>query len=177
MAETLTQEAVQLAETRAALAATQSRLNQIEAAGQRAAADAGIATALAGFDLHPGAASPVVDLIRGEVQVFKQNDQLIPMGPGLTPLKDFVAAKLTSPGFSHFHKTPPGSTAGGQLHPNVPNLPGGTGVPQVQQPRNMGEEAIARFQAQQASRQQAAGADPRLDLGSPMGLRRPPSSR
>jgi len=125
---------------------TKEQLSRINQLGHNALRDAQLDEALKPHGLQPDAAAQVKRLIEAEVRLAPdERGQTIAVGPGLTPVRDFVGQVLARPEMARF-KT--GAT------------PRGTPFqPPAGEPRTLGEALLA--QAQQA---RAAGGDPRTDM-------------
>ncbi len=140
------------------------QLATIEASSRRAAATAGIATALqaAGHTLAPGAASQLTALFADEVVVHREGDRLIPTGPGLMPISDFVKERLARPEYSHFIRgsAPAGNQAGAQQ-------PEQGGIPM-----NLSDAVIRTINEARAVAGGAGAAPPTTNMSRPFGLRR-----
>jgi hypothetical protein len=144
------------------LAAAQARIAELEGANQRAAKDAAINAALAGHDFaSPAAAAQVAALIAPDIEIVNNT----PVGPGLKSITAHVGDRLKDPSFSHFLKPRPGAPPSTTAVTAAPDaaLSWDDAVPNEQ----LGAKILRRATAART----AGGADPRLNLAMPMGLR------
>lgn len=142
---------------------------QTEDRAKRYALDGELSRVLAGQKLVPGGAEQLTQLWRGQLQVEAHGDSYVVRTPQFQSVEDFVTAQLAQPHYSHFLR-PAGlggtaGTAGGNLSPPTPAA---NPAPAAQPPKTLGEAVILHMQSIKSER----SADPRLDLSSPMGLRR-----
>jgi len=139
------------------------QLARQEEAGRKAAISAGVATALSGYNLNPGAAEQLGRLLAPEVVVHKENDVLIVTGPGLKPIQDFVKERLASPEYAHFARN--GSAPAGQTRTAGPVLP----EPDASR-ETLGDRVIRA--AVEARASQTARPAANLDMSQSFGFRR-----
>jgi hypothetical protein len=140
----------------------------IEDRAKRYALDGELARVLASQPLVPGGADQLTQLWRSQFTVEAQGDSFAVRTPTFQSVRDFVATQLAQPQYAHFiRSTNQGGTAGTTgAHQADPTPPVHPAAPP--QPRTLGEAVILHMQSLKGG----AGTDPRLDLSSPMGLRR-----
>ncbi len=140
----------------------------IEERAKRYAIDGDMARELAGQKLVPGAAEQLCHLWRSQLVAEPHGDSYRVQTPTFQSVKDFVSTQLAQPNYAHFlmpgTSGGTGGTAGGGLSSPTPSA---NATPAVE-PKTLGEAVILHMQGLKQSK----SADPRLDLSSPMGLRR-----
>jgi hypothetical protein len=149
------------------LAAAHARIAELEGSARAATKTQAIAGALAGHDLHPGAAGQLAALLDPTISIQRTGDgREVVMGPAFRPLEDHIRETLGKPEYAHFKRQAgfqPASSPGPAAQPvtmaeSWQALPG----------ENLGQTMLRRAQAIRSQ----GGADPRLDPSKPMGLRR-----
>jgi hypothetical protein len=140
----------------------------IEERAKRYALDGELSRVLASQALVPGGAEQLTQLWRSQFTVEAQGDSFAVRTPTFQSVRDFVAAQLAQPHYAHFiRSTNQGGTAGTTgAHQAEPTPPVHPASPPV--PKTLGEAVILHMQGLKDSK----NTDPRLDLSSPMGLRR-----
>jgi hypothetical protein len=156
-------------ELTATIHAQRAQLAEHEAAAAAATVTSAIAGALEGQPLNPGAAEQLTALLRQDVRLLTEPDgRKIPVGPGATPVRDFVAARLASPEFAHFRQT--------NAPAQAPPIMTATQPPDPLAAYRRGEETLAqahvRHAATQRTIQAQPGGHPSVDMSKPFGLRR-----
>jgi hypothetical protein len=140
----------------------------IEERAKRYALDGELSRVLASQPLVPGGAEQLTQLWRNQFTVEAQGDSFAVRTPTFQSVNDFVAGQLAQPHYAHFIRSNnQGGTAGATgAHQADPTPPVHPAAPPV--PKTLGEAVILHMQSIKGN----ASADPRLDLSSPMGLRR-----
>ncbi len=150
------------------LNAERSHRAAIEERAKRYALDGELARVLASQPLVPGGAEQLTQLWRSQFTVEAQGDSFAVRTPTFQSVQDFVATQLSQSTYAHFiRSTNPGGTAGttgGNL--SAPTPPANQTAPAA--PKTLGEAVILHMQSLKTN----STTDPRLDLSSPMGLRR-----
>jgi hypothetical protein len=150
------------------LNAERAQRGAIEERAKRYALDGELSRVLASQPLVPGGAEQLTQLWRGQFTVEAQADSFAVRTPTFQSVSDFVAAQLAQPHYAHFiRSTNQGGTAGTTgAHQADPTPPAHPAAPP--QPKTLGEAVILHMQSIKGN----TNTDPRLDLSSPMGLRR-----
>ena len=150
------------------LNAERSHRATIEERAKRYALDGELTRVLSSQPLVPGGAEQLTQLWRNQFTVEAQGDSFAVRTPTFQSVQDFVATQLAMPTYAHFiRSTNAGGTAGttgGNL--SAPTPPANQTGPAA--PKTLGEAVILHMQTMKTN----ASTDPRLDLSSPMGLRR-----
>lgn len=151
----------------AQLATERSSRITIEERAKRYALDGELSRALASQPLVPGGAEQLTQLWRSQLVAEPAGDSYAVRTPTFQSVGDFVAAQLAQPHYAHFiRSTNPGgagATGAAQASPTPPAHPAAP-----PQPKTLGETVILHMQSLKGEK----NSDPRLDLTSPMGLRR-----
>jgi hypothetical protein len=140
----------------------------IEERAKRYALDGELSRVLASQALVPGGAEQLTQLWRNQFTVEAQGDTFSVRTPTFQSVSDFVAGQLAQPNYAHFIRSTNAGGTGGTTgaHQADPTPP--LNAPAPVQPKTLGEAVILHMQSIKGN----ASADPRLDLSSPMGLRR-----
>jgi hypothetical protein len=140
----------------------------IEERAKRYALDGELSRVLASQPLVAGGAEQLTQLWRNQFTVEAQGDSFAVRTPTFQSVHDFVASQLAQPQYAHFIRSNnqggvAGTTGAHQADPTPPVHPAAP-----PQPKTLGEAVILHMQSNKGG----ANSDPRLDLSSPMGLRR-----
>jgi hypothetical protein len=83
--------------------AEQAELNRYRAEAATATVVAAVATSLAGRQLaSAGAADQLTQLFAGDIKLVSVDGRQVAVGPGGVPVRDYVAAQLAKPEYTHF---------------------------------------------------------------------------
>lgn len=160
---------VQREQAETQLNSERSQRAAIEERAKRYALDGELSRVLASQPLVPGGAEQLTQLWRNQFTVEAQGDSFTVRTPTFQSVNDFVAGQLANPHYAHFiRSTNQGGTAGTTgAHQADPTPPANPAAPI--EPPTLGHAVILHMQKLMAKN---PNADPRLDLTSPMGLRR-----
>jgi hypothetical protein len=154
------------------LAAAREQIARYEKQDVEREKSAAIARELGKFDLAPGAAEQLTQLIAPSVGAAKiSNGNHIVVGPEYRPLDAHVSAQLARPEYAHFLK-PKADPAAAQAapqstQPGAPS-PGTNAVRELLPGENVGAAILRVALAEKATQRP----DPRLDTSQPLAIGR-----
>jgi hypothetical protein len=152
---------LQLGNERTARVASEER-------AKRYALDGELSRVLASQPLVPGGAEQLTQLWRNQLNVETSGDTYVVRTPTFQSVPDFVAAQLAQPHYAHFiRSTNQGGTGGAPGAQQTTPTPAANAAAPAE-PKTLSEAVILHMQSLKGSKT----GDPRLDLTSPMGLRR-----
>jgi hypothetical protein len=158
-------ESMSNAELQGIVVSQQRQLDALAAQGQREVVATAIAGALgtAGVELVPGSQHQLTELLKADVQLVNHGGQLIPAGPGLKPVDQYVREQLGRPEYAHFVRGKTASPATG----NQAGIP-----PADLDSLSMGERVIRATLAARPDHTRPASEDMSQSFGLPSSRRK-----